>query len=654
MAGDRRLATPRETLLKEENSGGRKKEEETSNTKQGRLPSQPVSHHRPNSEDNSRGLGLECNFGDHEEGDGVHAEEEGEEDEPVPSFGEGHVDLEDVGGDDLAGYVALAEEVGEADVGALVSDGDVAGVEVAVLEFVGDEESEHVAIPGEEPEGVGDFLGILGEEALLEEEAREDDGADVDGEEGRHGADGRGEDRAEAEAELLGDAAQHREGPQKVAEVTEEADHVVDHDGVEGHGDEVDYRSGGGPRREVLGELPDAVPGFPPEGRPFQGHKQDHHDAGDEAVHQEAQKEDRQLQVHSSLRILLLEEHEAVHEGRHHRGLHLEGALEPEGLHQRPLEEDPKRHDLRRLPQGRRRAALRDDVLAAGEGFVPREAGLFGGAEVAVFRLQLLPRLQRRVHLRGAVDRAVRGIPHEERRLFVFLVVSGGGGEERPFHGFAVDVAGLGDRAPEGDAAGGEHREAIEAEEGLDGGLVDRRGDVRLGLPREVPKSLDDLKGDARIEPRRRLVDEDHRRRVDEFHGDAQPLPLPPREPARGEVATLVQFKGRYQNLHPSFLRPPQPRGVVEGLEHRQRRQHDVVLGRDGAPATEVGRPLHLDAVRVDGSFCHRQVRRLNPRGAHVEQRRLPRAARTHHRRHLTRGEVRVDAVEQLRAPVLL
>mmetsp|Transcript_32469 Transcript_32469/g.107356 ORF Transcript_32469/g.107356 Transcript_32469/m.107356 type:complete len:225 (-) Transcript_32469:106-780(-) len=134
----------------------------------------------------------------------------------------------------------------------------------------------------------------------------------------------------------------------------------------------------------------------------------------------------------------------------------------------------------------------------------------------------LLPRVQDGVHRLGRREVAVDQVEHELGRV--------GGGRQRVAEPLEM-AAHLRGGAEVGDAARREDEHVVEALVDGGGRLVDRAQDRDVGLLGRHLEEVHDLGGGRRVEPRRRLVQEDHRRLLGQRDREREAPPLSRGEP---------------------------------------------------------------------------------------------------------------------------
>jgi len=174
----------------------------------------------------------------------------------------------------------------------------------------------------------------------------------------------------------------------------------------------------------------------------------------------------------------------------------------------------------------------------------------------------------------------------------------------------------------------------------------------RLPLKRlhAVPDALPRL----RVEPGRRLVEEQQLRRIDQRARDVRPAPLPAGElPVRPlqkipGVRRARRPANRLGKLRARLFVEPAPRAHV--LLDRQKRVEQVILKHDADRRANrrvvLSQPMAVerDLARV----------RLQDRAEYVDRRRLARAVRPEKREQLAAIQVEVDAVDRPHRPVRL
>ena len=184
-----------------------------------------------------------------------------------------------------------------------------------------------------------------------------------------------------------------------------------------------------------------------------------------------------------------------------------------------------------------------------------------------------------------------------------------------------------------------EQAELADGGEGLGGGLVEREDDGLLG--RQRAQRAHHLERAARVEPRRGLVEHEHRRRVQELHRERRALAL-----SSGNTAQLAggpgladerrchrrQAERRQQRLEPRVVggrfggrdRAPssvERRAKLEVLEDSEAGEEMVGLRHEAGLRRRVGvvRPpvqLHRAALRLCVPGEHRQQSRLAAAGS--------------------------------------
>src|SRR5207248_2441880 len=141
-------------------------------------------------------------------------------------------------------------------------------------------------------------------------------------------------------------------------------------------------------------------------------------------------------------------------------------------------------------------------------------------------------------------------------------------------------------------------------------------------LARDPPDRVEDLPLAGRVEPERRLVEEDDLRVVDERPRDPEPLAHPAAVRADPRAAALLEPDLSQQRRRSrAGSRPPEPvepRVVAEELLARLPLRVAGALGADADPLPDHGRPRVRDAG--DGE---RALRRLEDRRQHADRRRL-------------------------------
>jgi hypothetical protein len=174
---------------------------------------------------------------------------------------------------------------------------------------------------------------------------------------------------------------------------------------------------------------------------------------------------------------------------------------------------------------------------------------------------------------------------------------------------------------------------------------ADDDGRAPAGQPAQQLAQLDPT---ARVEARRRLVEQQHLRVVHERASQAQPLLLPARERVHRPVGVLGQA-GELDQLRrpPGRARTPQPVGLAHELQV-------LPAGQRVVEAEDVGRPAHPRAHgvglgdRVEPGHPHLAGVGDEQRGQHQQQRRLARPVGSDQRRHLARRRREVDAAHRL------
>mmetsp|Transcript_32470 Transcript_32470/g.107365 ORF Transcript_32470/g.107365 Transcript_32470/m.107365 type:complete len:279 (-) Transcript_32470:1558-2394(-) len=241
----------------------------------------------------------------------------------------------------------------------------------------------------------------------------------------------------------------------------------------------------------------------------------------------------------------------------------------------------------------------------------------------------LLPRVQDGVHRLGRREVAVDQVEHELGRV--------GGGRQRVAEPLEM-AAHLRGGAEVGDAARREDEHVVEALVDGGGRLVDRAQDRDVGLLGRHLEEVHDLGGGRRVEPRRRLVQEDHRRLLGQRDREREAPPLPrgesghesaacPRVPASREAGGLEQLRDLGTAALARQRGAVQVDRVPQVVARRQKRPVVLGVADDGAVARE--------AVRREGLpvECHAAARgaRASLEREHREQGRLAGAGRAEH-----------------------
>ncbi|MYK87411.1 MAG: hypothetical protein F4018_03180 [Acidobacteria bacterium] len=207
------------------------------------------------------------------------------------------------------------------------------------------------------------------------------------------------------------------------------------------------------------------------------------------------------------------------------------------------------------------------------------------------------------------------------------------------------------DRTVEHEAAAVDQEHAIRNRVGLVQDV--RRDQQRLGSPQplDVLPELADL---VRIEPRGRLVHDEHVRIVQQRLRHADALAVPPRQLADGLAGHQLEGAQVDDRVHPLLQeRGSHPSRLPEKAQQLERRHvgvHRAVLGQV-AETSGRGDPIPPDVVPRDGRLA--RTRRQVP-GQHPHHRGLPGAVRPEEGDDLTLGDGERNVVNRDEGSVVL
>ena len=184
-------------------------------------------------------------------------------------------------------------------------------------------------------------------------------------------------------------------------------------------------------------------------------------------------------------------------------------------------------------------------------------------------------------------------------------------------------------------------------------GLVEVvRGDEHrhLGSPPQPGDSVEELGADQRVEPDRRLVEEEHPRARHERAGDLEPPPFAAAVRADGPVDELGEVERRGELVDPrlrlALVDAPQAGVDLEVPPSGERAVDDGFLEHDAARAPRRKRVLR----DVETGDLGRPARRRDGRRQHADRRGLARAVRPEQSEDLARLDVEVDPADRLDA----
>ena len=176
--------------------------------------------------------------------------------------------------------------------------------------------------------------------------------------------------------------------------------------------------------------------------------------------------------------------------------------------------------------------------------------------------------------------------------------------------------------------------------------VVRREDDRPAGPPQRLDRLADDV-GRLRVERRRRLVEEDDRRVVEQGPGDGQLLLHALAERAGDVVAPVPQREQPQVPLDPLGARrgvqPVQPPEEVEVGRRRQLVVEARRLGQDADPGADLLGVLD-DVEAVDRGAA---LARLDERGQQPDRRRLARAVRPEQAEHLAAEHLEVHPADR-------
>ena len=221
------------------------------------------------------------------------------------------------------------------------------------------------------------------------------------------------------------------------------------------------------------------------------------------------------------------------------------------------------------------------------------------------------------------------------------------------------------ERAQVRDGAAGEQKQRGDVAQHAVAGLVDAEHHHLAARAGHVVEQLQHVQRGAAVQPRRGLVQQQHRRVVHDVHRDGHPLPLAPghtaggREPAAVAAADVaVGDLGQAELLHerldalPGGGRvggaEPEPRGEEDGLADREEREQVVVLRDEPAEPAQ----LRAGGDRVAVERHRAGLGDLGARaaaGQDAEQRRLAGAAGAHDGEDVGAGGGEGHGLEQAR-----
>jgi hypothetical protein len=185
-------------------------------------------------------------------------------------------------------------------------------------------------------------------------------------------------------------------------------------------------------------------------------------------------------------------------------------------------------------------------------------------------------------------------------------------------------------------------------------GVVSDHQDRLLQLARQLLEQVQDLVRAAAVEVSRRLVAEQERRVGHDGAGDGDALLLPARQLPRLVRRAVGDPDDVERGLHPLLALRPGQRGEQQRQLHvAERRENgdEVVHLEDephvaGAPRGELGAAQAADLVTSHGDAA----RSRDVKAAHqVEERALPRAARTHEGDEIALPHAEVDPLQHVK-----